>query len=175
VFGLSSLFLLYLLPKLSPKPSDVESRQRRRVKSRTNLALFFSGLWLGSSADLFNRALCLRGPGSSTTSRFPRFAGWTGLAFATAFGGGGGCLFSNPILFTASVSSNSSSSALFLAIFACLSSSLRSRSGAQMKYMRQQHLAYLTWNGNDLRKYTHYAVGMILCACGRKRMFAVAR
>jgi len=92
---------------------------------RTNLALFFSGLSLGSSADLFNRALCLRGPGSSTTSRFTRFAGCTGLAFTFALGGGGGGFLENPTLFTASASSNSSSSALFLAIFACLSSSLR--------------------------------------------------
>ena len=94
------------------------------MQVRTNLALFFSGLSLGSSADRFKRALCLRGPGSSTASRFARFAGCMGLAFDFALGGGDD-FFENPTLFTASASSNSSSSALFLAMFACLSSSLR--------------------------------------------------
>jgi hypothetical protein len=103
---------------------------------RTNLALFFSGFSLGSSADLFNRALCLRGPGSSTTSRFARLEGCTGLAFVLALGGGGGGCFENPISFTASASSNSSSSALFLAMLACLSSSLRIGSNSGTRHLR---------------------------------------
>ena len=137
IFSISSLLLLCLLQELSQGVKDgMTAAELSRV--RTNLALFFSGPSLGSSAGLFNRALCLRGPGPSTISRFGRFAGCTGLAFGFALGGGGGGFFENPMSFTASASSNSSSNALFLAIFACLSSSLRCWNSTGMRYSGQR-------------------------------------
>ena len=161
VLGLSSLLLLCLLIRVVPEAKHgITAAKLSGV--RTNLALFFSGFSLGSSADLFNRALCLRGPASSTTSRFARLEGCTGLGFALALGRGGGGFFENPILFTASVSSNSSSSALFLAMFACLSSSLRLMNNSKTRYLRQCSDRYLMqeWLG---AKCTHYAVGMVVC------------
>jgi len=137
IFSLSSSLLLRLLQELSQGVKDgMTATGLGRV--RTNLALFFSGPSLGSSAGLFNRALCLRGPGSPTTSRFARFAGCTGLAFGFVLGGGGSGFFENPMSFATSTSSNSSSNALFLAMFACLSSSLRYWNSTGMRYSGQR-------------------------------------